>query len=296
MHLRVDEGMPNHRKTVQLARLVKNPDAGMCMIRLWAWACRSSPGGSLAGLEAADVEAIAQFRGTPGTLWAAMVAVGFVDDAGLDMRAIHDWMDWTGRDVEDMAEDAKRKWWWRRHSANPQRCGKLDGLSGQDGLCPFCERESTDRPRTVHGTSTVARPDQARPGQTRPDQKEDQKGPRESARPPKLFDLVLGDFQKMWKSKYHETYVPTAKDKSQLGRLLQDLKSPETAAALPAYFAAYLGDRDPFVAEKQRHSLAFFCTSGGLNKYRTTNGSTPTAPSRGRAAPSTNHAKGEVKL
>lgn len=102
------------------------------------------------------------------------------------------------------------------------------------------------------------------------------KGPR----PPSLFEQLLEQFGTAWSAKYSEPYTPTPGDRSQLGRLLRSLKTPDEASALPALFAAYLRDGDPFVADKQRHSLAFFCTSGGLNKYRTK----PPAPtSRPRA-------------
>lgn len=39
--------------------------------------------------------------------------------------------------------------------------------------------------------------------------------------------------------------------------------------ALPELFANYLADTSRFVADEKRHSLAWFCTDGGVNKYRT---------------------------
>lgn len=119
--------------------------------------------------------------------------------------------------------------------------------------------------------------------------KEEKKGPREAARPPNLFDKTVASFIETWRSKYHEPYTPTPADRSQLGRLLQPL-SPEEASALPALFEAYLRDDDAFVAEKKRHSLAWFCSDGGLNKYRTK----PPAAARLRAGSAHEREAGNV--
>lgn len=90
------------------------------------------------------------------------------------------------------------------------------------------------------------------------------------AKPPSLHDELLGAFCATWRAANGRTYAPTAKDRSQLGRLLGQLgkTSPDLAPQLPDLFERYLADADPFVAQDQGHSLAYFCTSGGVNKYR----------------------------
>jgi hypothetical protein len=141
-----------------------------------------------------------------------------------------------------------------------------DGGGGARSTDSRDPREPLASPSRLTGTGTTIR--------TRTETRA--KGPR----PPSLFDQLLDRFGQAWRAKYdNEPYTPTPADRSQLGRLLQALKTPEESAALPALFDAYLRDDDPFVAEKQRHSLAYFCTSGGLNKYRTR----PPAVARPRA-------------
>jgi hypothetical protein len=84
--------------------------------------------------------------------------------------------------------------------------------------------------------------------------------------PANLYEQTLAAFAASWQDRYAAEYRPTPADKSQLGRLLSSLDR-DAAAALPELFARYLEDHEPFVAQKQRHSLTFFCTSGGVNKY-----------------------------
>jgi hypothetical protein len=268
MYLRIFEGFPRHPKTMALRRLTGNREAGMYMLRLWEWACRSAPTGDLGKAQPGDIEAVVEWVGAPGVCYAAMVAVGFIDETPDGRREIHDWEDWTGADVLELEADARRQRWRRRHAR-----GKCGGAAGLPEPCPICLREgggaeeaaSAGRPPDIRRTSRVV---QSSPVQARTEQREE-KEPRESARPPQLFELVLDGFGQAWAGRYGEPYTPTPGDRSHLGRLLRSLKTPETASALPALFAAYLRDEDPFVVEKQRHSLSFFCTSGGLNKYRT---------------------------
>lgn len=94
---------------------------------------------------------------------------------------------------------------------------------------------------------------------------------RAVARPrsPNAFESTLAELAAAWSAQYGTAYKPTPADRSQLGRLLRSL-APEEAAELPALYRSYLADNDPFIAEKHRHSISYFCASGGVNKYRTT--------------------------
>jgi hypothetical protein len=85
-----------------------------------------------------------------------------------------------------------------------------------------------------------------------------------------LFDWALAEFRGAWKAVYGVDYAVTGKDRSQLGRLLGGLsKDGVSPRELPALFRSYLADGARFVAQEQRHALWFFCTEGGVNKYRT---------------------------
>lgn len=79
--------------------------------------------------------------------------------------------------------------------------------------------------------------------------------------------VVLGQFCEAWKARYGVNYQPTPADKNQLGRLVRSTPR-EMLGEYPAAFERYIADSSPFVAQEQRHSLAWFCTSGGFNKYR----------------------------
>jgi hypothetical protein len=75
-------------------------------------------------------------------------------------------------------------------------------------------------------------------------------------------------FCEAWGARYGRPYLPTPADCNQL-RLLVGSTPLAVIAELPAIFERYLDDLDQFVAQRQRHSLKFFCTSGGLNTYTT---------------------------
>ena len=110
------------------------------------------------------------------------------------------------------------------------------------------------------------------------------------------FDAALFAFGAAWEGAYGVTYVATASDRANLGRMLATLeRDGVNRDELPGLFRAYLRDKDSFIVEKHRHSLTWFCTKGnGLNKYRTRpNG----VAVRGWGAPSSDHgAQGEKKL
>ena len=148
MYLEIDEGFPGHRKTLRLCSLMKNPEAGWYMIRLWTWACRSCPTGNLVGFTAYDVEMACQYRKLDGACFSAMVSAGFVDTDESGPTAIHGWMEHTGGAIKRMEGAAASKKSWRLHK---------DGKCGKSGLsCEWCAKDastSKDSPRTVQGQS-----------------------------------------------------------------------------------------------------------------------------------------------
>lgn len=98
-----------------------------------------------------------------------------------------------------------------------------------------------------------------------------------------VFGKALAQFCEIWRTRYGVYYEPTAADRNQLGRLLKGL-SPAALEELPRAFRAYLGDLSPFVAQEMRHSLRYFCTSGGMNKYRASAPVLSAKEARGHAA------------
>lgn len=81
---------------------------------------------------------------------------------------------------------------------------------------------------------------------------------------------VIGWFVDAWSKRHGVRYQVRGPDSGQVVRMMAALPRP-IVDQLPKLFERYVADPDPFVA-KQGHSLAFFCTSGGVNKYRVTNG------------------------
>jgi hypothetical protein len=106
MYLEIDEGFQGHRKTLRLCSLLKNPEAGWYMIRLWTWACRSCQSGSLAGITGDEIEIIVQYRPQDGECYRAMVAAGFIDVDAQGPMGLHGWMERTGSAINRMAKHA----------------------------------------------------------------------------------------------------------------------------------------------------------------------------------------------
>ncbi len=94
--------------------------------------------------------------------------------------------------------------------------------------------------------------------------------PAPAKRAPSLFTVVVGAFRRAWKGEYGEDYALEAKDEGQLARLLQHRRNGFDFGAVDwdGVFANYMADKSHWTAGEHRHSLAHFCSSGGLNKYR----------------------------
>ncbi len=188
MYLEIDEGFLGHRKTLKLCSLLKDPSAGVYLLRLWTWACRSCPRGDLRGMSGYDIEMIVQFRDMDGRCFQAMVDAGFIDaeeqlclaasagrpEDGPRPVAIHGWMERTGAAILKMEAEAERK---RQLRANR----KLGGKTGQNatqssassGLSAGHPQDSPldrpqDGPRTKHHQDQSS-PVQSSPVQSSPD-------------------------------------------------------------------------------------------------------------------------------
>jgi uncharacterized protein YdaU (DUF1376 family) len=89
---------------------------------------------------------------------------------------------------------------------------------------------------------------------------------RLALRATRLLDWALAAFSAAWKSRYGDDYVPTPAEKSSFGRILSTLPA-KRVAALPVCFSRYVKDEGTFTAQEKRHSLGWFMTESGWNKY-----------------------------
>ncbi len=91
------QSLGNHRKLFKLAGLLKvsKPQAVGHLHYLWWWALDNAPDGCLAGVPAAVIAEVAEWRGHPEKFVAALREAGFMDGSDL-----HDWDDFAGKLVE----------------------------------------------------------------------------------------------------------------------------------------------------------------------------------------------------
>lgn len=105
-----------------------------------------------------------------------------------------------------------------------------------------------------------------------------------------LCDRAMGLFARLWTEKFGAKYIPEPGAKTQLGFLLQKIPR-ENLRELPAAISAYLADAGFPV--QQGHSLRYFASSGGFNKYRVaSNGKRSAAQPLPYDAPKTSQARG----
>jgi hypothetical protein len=280
VYLEIDEGFPEHRKTLRFCHLMQNPEAWSYLIRLWRWACRCAKTGSLLGMHAHEVELAMGWREMDGRAYAAAVEAGFiVADASGDPAAIHDWMDYTGRAIARMEQQAEEKKLYRKHCK--REC------DGADAGCLWCIRQrkrapghQNKRPRTIpissqdslplsDGHPTKSRPVQTSPDQSRPAPPDPERarvagtGPEQSK--PWLSAYAWWDyFGKRWCMAYRTVSYGFGSDGKAQGTLTDQILTktpPEVLERLwtqrERFVGTFLQDVRPDL-KQARHPFAFF--------------------------------------
>lgn len=136
-YIEAHQSLRDHRKILALAAELDMAEphvAGHC-VYLWLWSLDNAPDGMLPESHRI-IERAAAWIGVPGTLVAAMIAVGMLDQGDDGHLYIHDWFDYAGRLIEKRKSDAERK---RQERANK-------------GLATPVRRTSKGRPRDGAGT------------------------------------------------------------------------------------------------------------------------------------------------
>jgi len=106
----VSAELEEHPKANALVRRLHQPFAVLYVVRTWTHFGRWHEDGWVADTEDAvkNLEATAKWKGKPGELVAALVAVGFLDRA--DGRiSVHGWAEWSGQYALKKAADRERK-------------------------------------------------------------------------------------------------------------------------------------------------------------------------------------------
>lgn len=183
--------------------------------------------------------------------------------------------------------------WERNQGRKRSQPGSNEGATASSGGATEVERESNHGRVVVEPESNVRATD-AKPSKSgqvalleekRIEEEEKRKEgeetlPRLSPRPPakpNALEALVSLFATRWEKRHGAPYQATKGDRSQLSAVLRSFATAtEALEVLSACFDAYLADTSPFVAGEQGHSLRWFCTSGGVNKYRTNR--TPTLP------------------
>ena len=100
-YVQVDSDYPDHPKTLKLQMLI-GPEADCYPVRLWMWAAKFAKNGVIRG-GAPLIEAVVKWTGEKGKLHKALMSapegynVGFIERDGI---TLHDWMNWTGKDIK----------------------------------------------------------------------------------------------------------------------------------------------------------------------------------------------------
>ena len=87
--IRVCVSFKGHRKRKKLQRLL-GAEAVLCLIDLWISAAMTKPDGVLSGMDSDDIAIEAGWDGDANEFVSALKSVGFIDDIGGGVLALHD--------------------------------------------------------------------------------------------------------------------------------------------------------------------------------------------------------------
>ncbi len=111
--------LARHPKTKRLARILHEPEVAVIgrLHCLWWWALDYADGGDLSRMDPSDIADACQWEADADRFIAAMVQVGFLDQATDGLR-IHDWDEYAGRLVEKRRQNVERVKRWRAGNEN----------------------------------------------------------------------------------------------------------------------------------------------------------------------------------
>jgi hypothetical protein len=151
------QALGHHPKTERLAQLLKVrvPEAVGVLHFLWWWALDYAPNGLVAAADKPVVARACLWHRKPGDFWDALLAAGFVEEAGLDVLKIHDWDEYGGKLVESRE---LRKESNRRAAATRRQRLHRNGVSAESALTSRDSQQSTVHYTTLPDTTVPERP------------------------------------------------------------------------------------------------------------------------------------------
>jgi len=153
---RVDNDVVDHPKVHELAALLKDPNAGWYLIRLWSWTMRYAARGRLQNGAGTALEHACGWRGPSGELLHALLKVGFLDrvvENGTDLLEVHDWSRSQGKAVEKAEHDAERKRAARERRADGAGTARAEAA---DSALAARVRDETRRDETLRTAAAAA--------------------------------------------------------------------------------------------------------------------------------------------
>lgn len=101
--IRVDQDLPDHRKSIELGIILNDDRAWTYVVQLWLWAARLEGDGDLSGVKPIVIARRAGWQGDPDEFINALRQVKF-----LDGFVLHDWTEYQAQRAEQ-ARDRERK-------------------------------------------------------------------------------------------------------------------------------------------------------------------------------------------
>jgi hypothetical protein len=107
--LGIDVDLPDHRKSIRLGHIIKEPNAWAYVLKVWFWCSKHAQDGRIDPEGAADViEEASGWKGPRGKLFKAMVAVGWMDQREDGSVEVHDWEEHALPHIERRVKEAER--------------------------------------------------------------------------------------------------------------------------------------------------------------------------------------------
>ena len=147
--LKVEQSLPNHRKTLKISDELGIPIPNIIghLVMFWLWGMDSAKDGRLDNITPGMIARVSGWTGDPDAFVSALVSAGFFerDDDGMRIR---NWERYAGRLIEKREEDAKRK---RRYREKERVSGqRADGDESEIVT-------SVGRPQDIRSPSDVER-------------------------------------------------------------------------------------------------------------------------------------------